>query len=108
MRSTPRPRSSRAAGTSSNAASTSRATRRRVADEQAARAAAGLAAAEAHLHSVDARLREDEERPIARAARRRGGRRLDDELVVDPGLRDAVEAALEELARAYVIDAAAA
>jgi len=93
---------------SARAAAADAEARRRAADEEAARAAAGLAAAEAHLHSVDARLREDEERPIARAARRRGGRRLDDDLVVDPGLRDAVEAALEELARAYVIDAAAA
>ena len=63
---------------------------------------------EARLAALDARIREDDERGIARAAKRRGGRRLDEELVVEPGLRAAVEAALDELARAYVVDEAAA
>ncbi len=79
--------------------------RRRSAAERAAGAGASLAAQEARLASVDSRIREDDERGIARAAKRRGGRRLDDELVVEPRLRAAVEAALDELARAYVVDA---
>jgi chromosome segregation protein len=82
--------------------------RRRSGEEAAAGLSAAVAALRARLGSLDDRLREDEERGIARAARRRGGRRLDDELVVDPGLRPAVEAALDDLARAYLLDAASA
>ncbi len=82
--------------------------RRRSADQRASGAASTLAALQARLEALDARIRDEEERGIARAARRRGGRRLDDELVVEPGLRSAVEAVLDELARAYVVDAAAA
>jgi chromosome segregation protein len=81
--------------------------RRGVADELLAGATAGLAAGRARLEALEARLREDDERGIARAARRRGGRRVDEELVVEPALRAAVEAALAELSRAYVVDAAA-
>jgi chromosome segregation protein len=81
--------------------------RRRAADERSAGAAAAVAAQRAHLASVEARLREDEERGIARAARRRGGRRIDEDLAVEPSLRAAVEAALDELTRAYLVDAAA-
>ncbi len=80
--------------------------RRRSAEEREAGLAAALAAQRARLEALDARLREDEERGIARAARRRGGRRLDDELQVEPRLRAAVESTLDELARAYVVDAA--
>jgi len=93
---------------SARAAAADAEARVRVAEEGAAGVAASLAAARAHLAALEARLREDEERPIARAARRRGGRRLDDDLVIDPDLHEAVEAALAELARAYVIEAAAA
>ena len=82
--------------------------RQRSAEEGAAGTSSTVAALRARLEAVDERLREDEERGIARAARRRGGRRLDDELVVDPTFRAAVEAALDELARAYVVDAASA
>ncbi len=82
--------------------------RRRSAEEREAGTAAALAAQQARLEAVDARLREDEERGIARAARRRGGRRLDDELQVEPVLRAAVESTLDELARAYLVDASAA
>jgi chromosome segregation protein len=82
--------------------------RQRSAEEGAAGTSSTVAALRARLGAVDERLREDEERGIARAARRRGGRRLDDDLVVDPGLRAAVDAALDELARAYVVDAASA
>ena len=84
-----------------------RARRLRSAGDAAAGLTAGLAALQARAAAVDARLREDEERGIARAARRRGGRRLDDELVVDPALRAAVEAALDEHARAYLVESAA-
>ena len=82
--------------------------RRRTADEREAGVAAALAAQQARLAAIESRLREDEERGIARAARRHGGRRLDDELQVDPALRAAVEATLDELARAYVVDATTA
>ena len=44
-------------------------------------------------------------RGIARAARRAGGRRLDEDLDVDPILRAATEAALAQATRAYVIGA---
>ncbi|MEO5941611.1 MAG: hypothetical protein ABIZ72_11290, partial [Candidatus Limnocylindrales bacterium] len=82
--------------------------RRRSAAERAGAVGASLAAQEARLAALDARIREDDERGIARAAKRRGGRRLDDELVVETGLRAAVEAALDELARAYVVEESAA
>ena len=61
-----------------------------------------LATQRGRLDAIAARLADDEARGIARAAKRRGGRRLDEELVVDPALRAAVEAALDEAARAYV------
>lgn len=76
----------------------------------ARRAAADAEAAElarARLDALRARLDEEEARGIGRAARRRGGRRVDDELSIEPDLRAAVEAALGELARAYVVDEAA-
>jgi chromosome segregation protein len=82
--------------------------RRRSAEERSAAATAALAAANARLAGLEERLREDEARGIARAARRHGGRRVDEELQVDPALRAAVEATLDELARAYVVDAGAA
>ncbi|HEY3165098.1 MAG TPA: hypothetical protein VGJ71_12100, partial [Candidatus Limnocylindrales bacterium] len=82
--------------------------RRRTAADRAGAAGATLATDEARLDSLETRIREEDERGIARAARRRGGRRLDDDLVVEPELRAAVETALDELVRAYVVDAAAA
>ncbi len=82
--------------------------RRRSAQDRAAATGAALAAQAARLTTVDNRIRDDEERGIARAAKRRGGRRLDDDLVLEPSLRAAVEAALDELTRAYVVDEAAA
>ena len=73
-------------------------------------AEARLAAAQSTLASLDAaraglasRLAEEEGRGIAKAAKRLGGRRLDDDLVVDPSLRAAVEAALSDAVRAYVV-----
>ncbi len=54
---------------------------------------------------LEARLAEDEARGIARAARRLGGRRLDEDLAIDPPLRAAAEAALAAMTRAYVVPA---
>ncbi len=73
--------------------------------DRSARINAMLAAARGRSTSLEARLTEDETRGIARAARKHGGRRVDDDLVVDPGLRAAVEAALAGLSRAYVVGA---
>ena len=82
-------------------------TRRAVA-ERAARAGSMLAGARGRLEQLHRRLADEEERGIARAARRLGGQRVDEDLGVDPGLRAAVEAALGELARAYVVGRAGA
>jgi chromosome segregation protein len=80
----------------------------RAAAERVAAAGAGLASAEGRLADLDRRIGEDEDRGIARAAMRLGGRRVDEDLGVDPRLRPAVEAALGDLARAYVVDASGA
>ncbi|HEX8940983.1 MAG TPA: hypothetical protein VF763_12555, partial [Candidatus Limnocylindrales bacterium] len=80
---------------------------RRAAAERAAGAGERLAAARARADALRARLAEDETRPIARAARQRGGRLLDDGLEVEAGLRLAVEAALGDAARAYLVARAA-
>ena len=77
---------------------------RQAAQEQAATLGAALAAQRGRLDALAARLEEEESRGIAKAAKRRGGRRLDEELVVEPGLRAAVEAALDEATRAYLVD----
>ncbi len=92
-----------AAGLAADAADGSR----RAAGERAATAGSALAAATGRLAALERRLADEEARGIARAARRVGGRRVDDDLGVDPGLRPAVEAALGELARAYVVEQAA-
>ena len=54
--------------------------------------------------SSQRRLDEEEDRGIARAARKLGGKRVDEDLGIEPSLRAAVEAALGELARAYVVE----
>ncbi len=77
---------------------------RRAAGERAAAAGSKVAGARASLEQVDRRLAEDEERGIARAARKLGGKRVDEDLGIEPSLRPAVEAALGELARAYVVE----
>lgn len=59
------------------------------------------------FESIAERLAADERRPIARAAKAAGGRRIDDDLVVDPELRAAVEAGLADRARAYLVAASA-
>jgi chromosome segregation protein len=98
-------------------AAASRATARAVADaadgtsraasERLSGAASRLAELRGRLQALQARQAEEETRGIARAARRVGGRRLDEDLVVDPGLRAAIEAALGDSARAYLVDPAA-
>ena len=69
--------------------------------------ASALAELRGRLDALLARQAEEEARGIAKAARRVGGRRIDDDLVVDPALRAAVEAALGEAARGYLVDPAA-
>jgi chromosome segregation protein len=75
----------------------------RAAGERSVAAGSALAELRGRLKSVNARLADEEARGIARAARRVGGTRLDEDLVVDPSLRPAVEAALGEAARAYLV-----
>ena len=75
------------------------------AHERAVAASASAAAARAQLDGLEARLADEETRGIARAARRAGGRRLDEDLDIDPALRAAAEAALAEATRAYVVGA---
>jgi len=80
---------------------------RRAAEERATSAGEALSAIRARLATATERLAEDENRGIARAARRVGGRRVDSELQVDPAFRIAVETALGELARGYLVARAA-
>jgi chromosome segregation protein len=76
----------------------------RAASERFVAASSRLAELSGRLEALQARQVEEETRGIARAARRVGGRRLDEDLVVDPALRAAVEAALGEAARGYLVD----
>jgi chromosome segregation protein len=64
---------------------------------------ASAAALRGRLEALTAHLDDEERRPIARAARRLGGRRLDEELVVEPRFRAAIEAALADRVRAYLV-----
>jgi chromosome segregation protein len=75
------------------------------AHETAIAASAAATALQAQLDALTGRLAEEESRGIARAARRAGGRRLDEDLAIDPPLRAAAEAALAEATRAYVVGA---
>ncbi len=75
--------------------------------ERVVAASAAAAAVRARLDGLETRLAEEEARGIARAARRVGGRRLDEDLAIDPALRAAAEAALAEATRAYVVGATA-
>ena len=79
----------------------------RHAEERLAGVRAALAATAGGLQALRARIAEEEARGIARAARRQGGKRLDEGLEVDPSLRPAVEAVLGEAARAYLVARAA-
>ncbi|MEX2011336.1 MAG: hypothetical protein WEF51_03755, partial [Chloroflexota bacterium] len=71
--------------------------------DRAASAGAALASLEGRLEAVESARRDEETRGIARAARTRGGRRLDEDLSVEPDLRAAVEAVLAEAIRGYVV-----
>jgi chromosome segregation protein len=71
--------------------------------ERASALGASLAELQARLAALESRVAEAEARGIARAARRRGGRRVDEDLVVDAAFRPAVEAALGEAARGYLV-----
>jgi chromosome segregation protein len=76
---------------------------RAAAHERAVGASARSADVRARLDAVEGRLAEEETRGIARAARRSGGRRVDEDLSIDPPLRAAAEAALAGATRAYVV-----
>jgi chromosome segregation protein len=80
---------------------------RSAAEARAVAAEADLATVQGRARSLETRLAEEEGRGIAKAARRHGGRRVDEELLVDPGLRAAVEAALGEATRAYLVKVSA-
>lgn len=74
--------------------------------EHVVAAGAAAAAQRGQLDALEVRLREEEARGIARAARRLGGRRVDEELEIDPAFQAAVEAALADVTRAYVVGVA--
>ncbi len=76
---------------------------RAAAHERAVAASAAAADVRARLDGLEARLAEEETRGIARAARRSGGRRVDEDLSIEPHLRAAAEAALAGATRAYVV-----
>jgi chromosome segregation protein len=81
---------------------------RQTSSETAAAAASRVAGLRGRLDALQARLGEDESRGISRAARRVGGRSLSDGLEVEAGFRVAVEAALGEAIRGYVVGREAA
>jgi chromosome segregation protein len=74
-----------------------------VSGERLAVTTASAATLRGRLEALTAHLDDEERRPIARAARRVGGRRLDEDLVVEPRFRAAVEAALADRVRAYLV-----
>jgi chromosome segregation protein len=76
---------------------------RQTASEKAGAAASRAAGLRGRLEALQARLAEDESRGISRAARRVGGRPLSDGLEVEAGFRVALEAALGEAIRGYVV-----
>jgi chromosome segregation protein len=80
----------------------------RAATETAASAASRAAGLRGRLEALAARLAEEETRGIAKAARRVGGRPLSEGLEVEAGFRVAVEAALGEAMRGYVVGREAA
>jgi chromosome segregation protein len=76
---------------------------RQAAAETAASSASRMAGLRGRLESLQSRLTEDESRGISKAARKVGGRPLSDGLEVEAGFRVAVEAALGESMRGYVV-----
>ena len=81
---------------------------RQTASETAATTASRVAGLRGRLEALQARLAEDETRGISKAARRVGGRSLSEGLEVETGFRVAVEAALGEAMRGYVVGREAA
>src|ERR1035437_5000551 len=81
---------------------------RQTASERASVASSRVAGLRGRLEGLQARLAEDETRGIAKAARRAGGKPLSDGLEVEAGFRVAVEAALGETMRGYVLGREAA
>ena len=76
---------------------------RQAAVERAGATASKSSSLRGRRDAVGARLAEEEARGIARAAKRLGGKPLADGLEVEAGFRVAVEAALGEAMRGYVI-----
>jgi chromosome segregation protein len=76
--------------------------------EKAASTASRVAGLRGRLDALQARLSEDETRGISKAARKLGGKPLSDGLEVEAGFRVAVEAALGETMRGYVVGREAA
>jgi chromosome segregation protein len=76
---------------------------RQASAERAAATATRAAGLRGRLDATRSRLAEDEARGIARAARKVGGKPLADGLEVEAGFRVAVEAALGEAMRGYVV-----
>ena len=78
--------------------------KRQAAAERASNVGSIHASLAGRLDALESRLREEEARGIARAARRHGGRRVDEDLAVEPDLRAAVEAALVGTLDAYLVE----
>ena len=76
---------------------------RQASAEKAAAASSRAAGLRGRLDGLRARLADEEARGIARAARRAGGRPLAEGLEVEAGFRVAVEAALGDAIRGYII-----
>jgi chromosome segregation protein len=81
---------------------------RQAAAEAGASSASRVAGLRGRLEALQARLAEDETRGISKAARRVGGKPISDGLEVEAGFRVAVEAALGETMRGYVVGREAA
>jgi chromosome segregation protein len=76
---------------------------RQTAAEKTAAESSRVSGLRGRLEALQARLAEDESRGISKAARRVGGRPLSGGLEVEAGFRVAVEAALGEAMRGYVV-----
>ena len=81
----------------------SREGRRQASGEKAGAASSRAAGLRGRLDGLRARLAEEEARGIAKAARRAGGRPLAEGLEVEAGFRVAVEAALGDAIRGYIV-----
>ncbi len=76
---------------------------RRAATDRLAATSQARAGLGGRLEALERRIAADAERGIAPAARRRGGRLVNADLLVDASVRGAVEAALSDARRAYVV-----